>query len=47
MTGWGTLADRLDHATVQQLVEMARGGIGQPEGEPDDAHGGVSFFDQP
>lgn len=29
-TAFPALAERLDHATAAQLLEMARGGIGEP-----------------
>lgn len=30
---WATVADQLDAATFEQLVEMARGGIGEPDAD--------------
>lgn len=30
-SGWGTVRDRLDGATTALLLELARGGIGEPE----------------
>lgn len=30
---WSTVADQLDQATMQLLMEMARGGIGEPDAD--------------
>lgn len=31
-THFATVADQLDHATIAQLMELARGGVGEPDG---------------
>lgn len=32
---WNSVMERLDAATMKQLMEMARGGIGEPTTDPE------------